>query len=144
LVLAEKCGIAFQLTNILRDVREDCENGRVYIPSEDIERFGVGVGSRESGVGSLNSGARRWEWSYDERFVELMRFEAGRARAYYEESAPLLGMVHKRSRASLWALIEIYRRLLGRIEQSNFRVLQQRISLPAWEKVGIVVRAAVR
>jgi phytoene synthase len=143
LTLAEKCGIAFQLTNILRDVREDAENGRVYIPAEDLERFGLGSGSsgtdqrRESGVG-------RREWSYDERFVELMRFEAGRARAYYEQSAPLLGMVHKRSRASLWALIEIYRRLLGRIERSNFQVLQQRVSLPAWEKMGIVLRAAVR
>jgi 15-cis-phytoene synthase len=126
LPLAEKCGIAFQITNILRDVREDRENGRVYLPEEDIERFGADLGS------------------YDERFVELMRFEAGRARAHYEESAPLLGMVHKRSRASLWALIEIYRRLLGRIERSNFRVLEQRISLPAWEKMGIVLQAAVR
>jgi phytoene synthase len=126
LVLAEKCGIAFQLTNILRDVREDRENGRVYLPEEDIERFGANLGV------------------YDERFVQLMQFEAKRARAYYEESAPLLGMVHRRSRASLWALIEIYRRLLGRIERSNFRVLQQRISLPAWEKMGIVLRAAVR
>jgi phytoene synthase len=126
LTLAEKCGIAFQITNILRDVREDRENGRVYLPAEDIERFGADLGT------------------YDERFVELMRFEARRARAYYEESAPLLGMVHKRSRASLWALIEIYRRLLGRIERSNFRVLERRISLPAWEKMGIVLQAAVR
>jgi phytoene synthase len=124
--LAEKCGIAFQITNILRDVREDRENGRVYLPAEDIERFGADLRT------------------YDERFVELMRFEAGRARAHYEESAPLLGMVHKRSRASLWALIEIYQRLLGRIERSNFRVLEQRISLPAWEKMAIVLRAAVR
>lgn len=124
--LAEKCGIAFQITNILRDVREDRESGRVYLPEEDIERFGADLRT------------------YDERFLNLMRFEAERARAYYKESAPLLGMVHKRSRASLWALIEIYRRLLGRIERSNFRVLQRRISLPAWEKIGIVVRAAVR
>jgi 15-cis-phytoene synthase len=124
--LAEKCGIAFQITNILRDVREDRENGRVYLPAEDIERFGADLRT------------------YDERFVELMRFEAGRARAHYEESAPLLGMVHKRSRASLWALIEIYQRLLGRIERSNFRVLEQRISLPAWEKMGIVLQAALR
>jgi phytoene synthase len=126
LKLAEKCGIAFQITNILRDVREDHENGRVYLPEEDIERFGADLRT------------------YDGRFTNLLEFEAQRARAYYEESAPLLGMVHKRSRASLWALIEIYRRLLQRIERSNFQVLQQRISLPAWEKVGIVMRAAVR
>lgn len=126
LVLAEKCGIAFQLTNILRDVREDAGNDRVYIPVEDIERFGADLRS------------------YDDRFLNLMRFEAERARAYYRESAPLLGMVHKRSRASLWALIEIYRRLLGRIERSNFRVLDRRISLPMWEKMGIVLQAAVK
>jgi phytoene synthase len=124
LKLAEKCGIAFQLTNILRDVREDAENGRVYIPAEDIKRFGADVRS------------------YDERFVNLMRFQASRARAYYDESAPLIGMTHPRSRASLWALIEIYRRLLDRIETSNFRVLEQRISVPAWQKISIVLRAA--
>lgn len=126
LKLAEKCGVGFQLTNILRDVREDAGNDRVYIPAEDIERFGADLKS------------------YDDRFLSLMRFEADRARAYYEESAPLIGLVHQRSRASLWALIEIYRRLLVRIERSNFRVLERRISLPAWEKMGIVLQAAVR
>ncbi len=124
--LAEKCGIAFQLTNILRDVREDSDNGRVYLPQEDIERFGADLRS------------------YDDRFLGLMRFEAARARRYYEESAPLIGLVHKRSRASLWALIEIYRRLLGRIERADFQVLERRISLPAWEKMGIVLQAAVK
>ncbi len=124
--LAEKCGVAFQLTNILRDVREDAEKGRVYIPAEDIARFGANV------------------LAYDERFCALMGFEGERARRYYEESAPLIGMVHKGSRASLWALIEIYRRLLGRIERSSYRVLEGRIRLPVWEKVGIVLRAALR
>ncbi len=124
--LAEKCGVAFQLTNILRDVREDSDNGRVYLPLEDIERFGADLRT------------------YDDRFLKLMRFEADRARRYYDESAPLIGMVHKRSRASLWALIEIYRRLLGRIERSDFQVLERRISLPAWEKMGIVLQAAVK
>ncbi len=125
LELAEKCGVAFQLTNILRDVREDTEKGRVYIPAEDVARFGADV--------------RR----YDERFCALMKFEAQRARGYYEDSAPLIGMVDQRSRASLWALIEIYRRLLDRIERSNYRVLERRIHLPVWEKMGIVLRAAI-
>ena len=97
LILAEKCGIGFQLTNILRDVREDVENGRVYIPAEDVARFQADL------------------LRYDDRFRQLMRFEADRARSYYEQSAPLVGLVDKRSRASLWALIEIYRRLLERI-----------------------------
>ena len=123
LALAEKCGIAFQLTNILRDVREDLENHRTYIPSEDIVRFAADL-------------AR-----YDDRFIELMRFQAGRARKYYDESRPLIGMIHPESRRSLWALIEIYRRLLGRIERSNFNVLDRRIRVPAREKLGILAKA---
>jgi len=126
LVLAEKCGIAFQLTNILRDVREDRENGRIYIPLEDIRKFGANLAK------------------YDDRFVDLMRFEAERARAYYDESRPLIGLVHPRSRASLWALIEIYRRLLVRIERSNFDVLEKRVRVPTWEKLRILARAALR
>ena len=126
LALAEKCGIAFQLTNILRDVREDWEHGRVYLPAEDLQRFGTKL------------------TKHDESFVRLMRFEAERARKYYEESRPLIGLVHARSRKSLWALVEIYRRLLGRIEDSDFDVLDRRIRVPAWEKLGILLRAAVR
>jgi phytoene synthase len=126
LQLAEKCGIAFQLTNILRDVREDRENGRIYLPEEDIRKFGADLGI------------------HDERFVKLMSFEAARARAYYDESRPLIALVHKRSRPSLWALIEIYRRLLTRIEGSNFDVLAQRIRVPTWEKLSILASAALR
>lgn len=124
--LAEKCGIAFQLTNILRDVREDLENGRVYIPAEDIQRFGAHLKNR------------------DENFVRLMRFEAERARRYYEESRPLIELVHPRSRPSLWAIIEIYRRLLERIERSNFNVLEKRIRLTTSEKLGILAIARFR
>jgi phytoene synthase len=126
LALAEKCGVAFQLTNILRDVREDRDNGRIYLPDEDIRKFGADLAK------------------HDERFVKLMSFEAQRARAYYDESRPLIGMVHPRSRPSLWALIEIYRRLLGRIERSNFDVLEKRIRVPTWEKLSILASAALR
>ena len=126
LQLAEKCGIAFQLTNILRDVREDRENGRIYLPEEDIRKFGADLGV------------------HDERFIKLMSFEAARARAYYDESRPLIALVHKRSRPSLWALIEIYRRLLTRIEGSNFNVLEKRIRVPTWEKLSILASAALR
>jgi len=124
--LAEKCGIAFQLTNILRDVREDRENGRIYLPVEDIRKFAADLAT------------------HDERFVRLMSFEAERTRAYYDESRPLIALVHKRSRPSLWALIEIYRRLLGRIERSNFDVLEKRIRVPTWEKLSILASAALR
>ena len=70
LKLAEKCGIAFQLTNILRDVREDLENGRVYIPAQDILKFGANLKIR------------------DENFLRLMRFKAERARGYYQGPGP--------------------------------------------------------
>jgi phytoene synthase len=80
---------------------------------------------------------------HDANFVRLMHFEAQRARDYYNESQRLIELIHKRSRPSLWALIQIYRRLLDRIERSDFDVLERRISLPAWEKLSIVARAAV-
>jgi phytoene synthase len=121
--LAEKCGIAFQLTNIIRDVAEDAARGRMYLPAEDLLRFGVET--VEEGR-SLR---------------ELLHFEAERARSYYDESLPLITMVHPGSRASLAALIRIYRRLLERIQQANYDVLSRRMSVPVWEKAWIVMQA---
>ena len=131
LPLAEKCGVAFQLTNILRDVREDFDRGRIYLPQEDLNRFGVSV----DGLESLNA---------TPQFIQLMRFEATRARNYYSESRPLVSMVHRKSRRSLWALIEIYSQLLARIEKSNYDVLSQRFALSPLEKLWILVRAHFR
>jgi 15-cis-phytoene synthase len=128
LPLAEKCGVAFQLTNILRDIREDAERGRIYLPAEDLRRFAV---TRED----LGSGKRT------ESFLKLMRFEAARARAYYNESMPLLDLVHPRSRPSLWALIAIYSRLLDRIEAKNYDVFSRRVRLSSPEKFWILVQA---
>ena len=130
LPLAEKCGVAFQLTNILRDIREDAGLGRIYLPAEDLRKFGVTAGDLRSG----NRG---------EAFLNLMGFEAARARRYYEESAPLLDLVHPRSRPSLWALIAIYSGLLDRIQQTNFDVFRKRVRLSALEKGWIVARAMV-
>ncbi len=128
--LAEKCGIAFQLTNILRDVREDAELGRVYLPSEDLARFNVSVDDLQH--------ARRTE-----QFGRLMEFETERARRYYRESAPLLDLIDKQSRPSLWALIAIYSRLLDHLAESKYDVLTRRISLSSVEKTWIVLRAAL-
>jgi phytoene synthase len=128
LPLAEKCGIAFQLTNILRDLREDAGRGRLYLPAEDLARFHV---TEED----IHAGLRTPE------FIDLMDFETARARQYYQDSQPLLGLVHSNSRASLGALISIYSRLLDRIESSNYDVFARRISLPAWEKCWIVISA---
>jgi phytoene synthase len=118
LELAEKCGIAFQLTNIIRDFREDEERGRHYLPREDRERY--------------------------PNLRDLLAFEASRARGYYDEAAPLIGLVHANSRPSLWALIEIYRRLLARIEESGYDVTARRIRLSTFEKLAIVVEAMLR
>jgi phytoene synthase len=128
LPLAEKCGVAFQLTNILLDVREDAAMGRVYLPAEDMERFGV-------------TGADLRDGNRSPAFLSLMRFEAGRAQAYYDESRPLLDLIHRRSRRSLWALIEIYSGLLERIVAGNFDVFSRRVRLSALEKSWIVLRA---
>ena len=129
--LAERCGIAFQLTNILRDVREDALNGRVYLPREDMVRFSV---TAEMLAASSVSPELR----------NLLAFEAGRARGYYEEAQPLIGMVEPDSRHALWALIEIYRRLLERIEQRDYDVLTDRVRLSALEKTSIALRAVLR
>ena len=131
LPLAEKCGIAFQLTNILRDVREDAGLGRIYLPAEDLARFGVSVDDLKN--------ARRTE-----QFGRLMDFETARARRYYRESAPLLDLIQPESRPSLWALIAIYSRLLDHLAASHYDVLVRRISLSSLEKTWIVLRAAMR
>jgi len=125
LVLAEKCGIAFQLTNILRDVREDSDKKRIYLPAEDFARFGV---SSET-------------FLPEENFKKMMAFEADRARGYYLQSNPLVAMIHPRSRASLRALVGIYSTLLKSIVDSNYDVLRRRIRVPGWEKVWILVRS---
>lgn len=130
LQLAEQCGVAFQLTNILRDVREDAEHGRVYLPEEDLARFGV---KADELSGAALSPALR----------ALLEFEADRAREYYLESAPLMGMIDSGSRASLKALIGIYSRLLERISNSGYEVLRERVRVPAWEKLWILARCAI-
>ena len=130
LPLAEKCGVAFQLTNILRDIREDAERCRIYLPSEDLERF-------EVTPEDLREGRR------SERVLNLLRFEAARARQYYNDSQPLLDLIHPRSRPSLWALISIYSSLLDRIVGTNYDVFTRRVRLSPLEKSWIVVRALV-
>lgn len=128
LPLAEKCGIAFQLTNILRDIREDAALGRIYLPAEDLTKFGVPADDLKN--------SRRTD-----AFGHLMDFETARARCYYRESAPLVALVEPDSRSSLRALIAIYSRLLDHVAASPYDVLTRRISLSAAEKVWIVLRA---
>ncbi|HTV59152.1 MAG TPA: squalene synthase HpnC [Verrucomicrobiae bacterium] len=129
LELAERLGLAFQLTNILRDVRADREIGRVYLPQYDLVRFGV-AGDELRGP-------------HSEKLRELLQFEADRAWHYYEEGAELLSLVDADSRATLWALIRTYSSLLARIEERGFDVFSGRVSLSSGEKVQYLLVAGM-
>ena len=125
---AEKLGIAFQLTNILRDVPKDYEMGRVYLPLEDLAQFGV----------RAESLARA---PLTPEMRSLLEFEAARAWNYYREGAELIPLVHTDARAALWALARIYSSLLRRIEARGYDVFSERVRLSAPEKTGILLRA---
>jgi phytoene synthase len=125
---AEQCGIAFQLTNILRDVKEDAGRGRIYIPLEDLRRFDYSPEDLHRGI-------------FDERFEKLMRFETERTREYYLAARKLLPLVEKVSKPALWAMIEIYERILNRIVQVQYDVFRNSIHLAGREKAVIALRA---
>jgi 15-cis-phytoene synthase len=123
--LAEDLGVAMQLTNILRDVREDLERGRVYLPAEDRRRFGIE---------DLASAP-------DERFAELVSFEVARAREWFDRGLGLLGLIDARSGSCVSAMTGIYRRILDRIEEAPEAVRERGVSLPPWEKTWVAVRS---
>jgi phytoene synthase len=129
--LAEQTGIAFQLTNILRDVREDAERGRIYLPLDDLERFQLTAEQ----IASIR-GDRKL--TRDEH--ALMEMEAGRARQYYLAAESLLPIIAPDSRAALWVLVTIYRRLLERIESQQYQVFAAKVKVPTAEKLGILAR----
>jgi len=126
--LAEKLGLAFQLTNIIRDVHEDAARGRVYIPDEDLARYSVS--SEDFSRNEATLGVR-----------ELLRFEAGRAWRMYEESSDLLDLVDADSRGALWLLVHTYSALLARIESVDFAVFGERVRLRKAEKMVFIARA---
>jgi 15-cis-phytoene synthase len=137
--LAERTGIAFQLTNIIRDVKEDAAMGRNYLPAEDLRAFGLeepGFAVNESGQLTQHSGA-----TVDpDKFRRLMQFEAQRAREYYASARELLPYISADSRPSLRVLVGIYSRLLDRIVERDYDVLSQRVRLSGWEKTGILAK----
>jgi squalene synthase HpnC len=126
--LAEKLGLAFQLTNIIRDVHEDYGLGRVYLPDEDLERYKVAKEDFGHSEGTL--GVR-----------ELLRFEADRAWQFYEEGSRLFGMIDEDSRATLWLLVHTYSSLLARIESVDFAVFGPRVRLSKTEKLKLIAKA---
>ncbi len=119
--LAEWLGLAFQLTNIIRDVRTDFEMGRIYLPLEDLKRFGVRPEE-------LRGPATK-------KLHALLEFEADRAWKFYEQGAALIHRVDADSRATLWALVRTYSTLLARIEERGFDVFSSRVSLSSAEKI---------
>ncbi|GGZ34053.1 squalene synthase HpnD [Streptomyces inusitatus] len=125
---ADTLGLALQLTNILRDVREDAGHGRTYLPADDLAKFGCSDGFRSS---SPPPGAD---------FAGLVHFEVRRARALFAEGYRLLPMLDRRSGACVAAMAGIYRRLLDRIERDPEAVLRGRVSLPGREKAYVAVR----
>jgi 15-cis-phytoene synthase len=133
--LAEETGIAFQLTNILRDVREDAERGRVYIPVDELEAAGTSAGV----LAAVRSGA---ELTDAQRMV--LAGVARRARAYYQSAQRLLPLVDSDSRPALRVLVEIYSRLLTKIEAQRFDVFTERVQVPKWQKLAILLGGMAR
>jgi phytoene synthase len=130
--LADALGVALQLTNILRDVREDLGNGRVYLPADDLARFGCAL---------VPPGAEGGDGKIDGPVADLVAFEAERARAWYGVGMQLLPMLDWRSAACTGAMAGIYRRLLEHIAASPQQALAARMSLPGREKALIALAA---
>jgi len=128
---SEACGLAFQLTNILRDIGEDAERGRVYLPQEDLRRFGVTDADLANGKMTPN-------------VRELIKFETERARAYYADAQRLFPYVHAPGRPTLTIMIRIYRGILRSIEKQNYDVFSRRARVSTPKKLGIVANAWFR
>ena len=120
--LAERCGLAFQLTNIIRDVKEDGGMGRVYLPKEDLAKFGLTVSD------VLNSPDAA-------RLRPVLAMEADRAREFYKSGEELIPHISEDSQPALWVLVTIYRRLLERIAEKQYDVFTAKVSLSTWEKL---------
>jgi 15-cis-phytoene synthase len=125
---AEDAGIAFQLTNILRDLAEDAARGRVYLPQEDLERFGYDPTRLHQGV-------------RDAAFRELMRFEVQRARAYYDSGWRLVPRLAPSGQAVYLMMARTYRGLLDEIEKRDYDVFRGRVRVPKWKKALFALTA---
>ena len=133
--LAEETGVAFQLTNILRDVKEDAERGRVYLPLDLLDEFGVSVDR----VRALASGA-----AMETNDRAMLRALGARAEEYYASADRLLPLIDADSRAALWVLVTIYHRLLFKIARADSDVFTRRISVSTPAKLMILARGAAR
>jgi phytoene synthase len=123
--LAELCGLAFQLTNIIRDVKEDAAMGRVYLPEEDLAKFGL-------------SAADLLSMPDPARIRPLLALEAGRAREFYQAGEQLIPYISEDSQPALWVLVNIYHKLLEKIAARQYDVFSGKISLTVSEKLRVL------
>jgi phytoene synthase len=128
---AEKLGLAFQLTNIIRDVGEDARRGRIYLPISELQQFGVPAAD------ILNA-------KHSDRFVQLMRFQLERAQRCYDEAFALLPPQDRRAQRTGLIMAAIYRALLDEIERDGLRVLEHKISLTPLRKLWLAWKTWVR
>jgi phytoene synthase len=128
--LAERCGLAFQLTNIIRDVKEDVAMGRVYFPQEDLTQFGLSPAD----LTGANVG----------RIRPLLAMEADRARECYRAGEELIPLVNEDSQPALWVLITIYRRLLEKIAANQYDVFRERVRLSVPEKLTVLGKGILK
>lgn len=133
--LAEETGVAFQLTNILRDVAEDAARNRVYLPLDELALYGVSLDSllRRAGTAPPMANERA-----------LLESVAQRAERYYRAARELLPLIDRESRPALWVLVSIYHALLKRIECADYDVFTHRASVPTWQKLGILLIGLAR
>ena len=129
--LAEKLGLAFQLTNIIRDVKEDAAIGRVYLPEEDLAQFGLSPSDLQ-------------DMRDPSRFRDLLAKEADRAREYYRAADELIPLIQEDSQPALWVLSTIYRQLLEKIAACQYDVFSGKISLSRSEKLKVLAKGFVK
>ncbi|QDT99359.1 phytoene/squalene synthase family protein [Gimesia aquarii] len=125
-----ECGLAFQMTNILRDLTEDVDQGRVYLPLDDLEQFNYSRSDIQAQI-------------YDERFKDLMQFEVQRTREFYQNSERLIDYISPAGQGILRAMYRIYGGILNEIERMDFDVYSSRAGLPRWRKLLIAGEAIV-
>lgn len=128
--LADACGVAFQMTNILRDLREDATRERIYLPRAELARFNCEASDLQASV--LN-----------ERLAAMLRCQIERTERLYEEAAPLASMIPPRSRHAFVAMFGTYRRLLAEIKQRDGDVFSRRVRLSSWRRLGILCSALI-
>ena len=129
--LAERCGLAFQLTNIIRDVKEDTAMGRIYLPEEDMAKFNLSSSDLLTAPDPA-------------RFRPLLALEADRAREFYTAGDELIAYISEDSQPALWVLVNIYRNLLEKIAAKQYDVFTAKVTLSRWEKLKVLGKGFLR